>query len=82
MLKIETVHFVNSVKLVSVYMYVKLLKALEPKVSETEAGFDITNMLHVKDISNPGHFGKVNLDSVFRHFVSNFRTLRIRFSLF
>ena len=31
----------KSVKLVSVY--VKLLKPLEPKVSETETGFDITN---------------------------------------
>ena len=41
MLKTETVHFVKSVKLVSVY--VKLLKPLEPKVSETETGFDITN---------------------------------------
>ena len=35
LLKTETVHFVNSVKLVSVY--VKLLKPLEPKVSETES---------------------------------------------
>ena len=41
LLKTETVHFVKSVKLVLVY--VKLLKPLEPKVSETETGFDTTN---------------------------------------
>ena len=40
LLKTETVHFVKSVKLVSVY--VKLLKPLDRKVSETETGFDIT----------------------------------------
>ena len=43
LVKTETVHFVKSVKLVSVS--VKLLKPLEPKVSEVETGFDITNTL-------------------------------------
>ena len=32
----------------------------------------------IKDMSDPGHFGQ----SQFRHFVSNFRTLKTRFSLF
>ena len=41
LVKTETVHFVKSVKLVSVY--VKLLKPLEPKVSDAETSFDITN---------------------------------------
>ena len=49
MLKTETVHFVKSVKLVSVY--VKLLKPLEPKVSDTETGFDITNTAKESDDS-------------------------------
>ena len=50
-LKTETVHFVKSVKLVSVY--VKLLKPLEPKASETEPGFDIANTL--TDLKVAGH---------------------------
>ena len=50
LLKSETVHFVKSVKLDSVY--VKLLKPLEPKVSETETGFDITNTPMVSTVSH------------------------------
>ena len=50
LLKTETVHFVKSVKLVSVY--VKLLKPLEPKVSETETGFDITNTLNILTVTD------------------------------
>ena len=45
LLKTEIVHFVKSVKLVSVE--VKVLKPLEPKVSEIETSFDITNTLFI-----------------------------------
>ena len=45
LLKTETVHFVKSVKLVSVYV-----KPLEPKVLKSETGFTRTNTLPISTV--------------------------------